>query len=310
MDRVTSVFTTVPARSMSNGARIAVLGDAIEILKTIKDGSIDLVFADPPYNIGKEFERGKWRDGRDAYVEWCKRWIDECMRVVKPSGTMYLMAATQFMPYIDAHVDSKYTVKSRVVWHYDSSGVQAKRHFGSMYEPILMIVKNEQEWTFNADAVMVEAKSGAKRKLIDYRKTPPQPYNDKKVMGNVWRIPRVRYKMREYENHPTQKPERLLEIPILASSNPGDVVLDPFSGSFTTCAVAARLERRCIGIEVDESYYKIGLRRLGLATEYKGEALVKVKVRKTRNKSKQDHAHQGGMRGTRVGPRPPGTGED
>ena len=96
---------------------------------------------------------------------------------------------------------------------------------------------------------MIEAKTGAKRKLIDYRKTPPQPYKDKKVMGNVWDIPRVRFLMDEYENHPTQKPERLLEIPILASSDVGDVVLDPFSGSFTTCAVAQRLGRASVGIE-------------------------------------------------------------
>lgn len=268
---------------------MAVHGDALEVLAGIEDGSIDLVFADPPYNIGKEFERGKWREGKDAYITWCKRWIDECARVLKPSGTMYLMAATQYMPHIDTHVDAKHIVKSRIVWYYDSSGVQARRHFGSMYEPILMVVKDEQAYTFNAGAVMVEARSGATRKLVDYRKTPPGPYNDKKVLGNVWQVPRVRYKMAEYENHPTQKPERLLEIPVLASSNPGDIVLDPFSGSFTTCAVAKRLGRRCIGIEIDEAYYATGLRRLGLATEYNGEPLVKVKIRKTRNKAKRDH---------------------
>ncbi len=136
---------------------------------------------------------------------------------------------------------------------------------------------------------MVEARSGAVRKLVDYRKTPPQPYNDKKVMGNVWDIPRVRFKMPEYENHGTQKPERLLEIPILASTDPGEVVLDPFAGSFTTCAVAQRLGRKSIGIEISEDYFKMGLRRLGLAAEYKGERLVKVKPRKTNNKSKKDH---------------------
>ncbi|MEN1396534.1 DNA methyltransferase, partial [Pseudomonas aeruginosa] len=73
--------------------------------------------------------------------------------------------------------------------------------------------------------------------LIDYRKNPPQPYNHQKVPGNVWDFPRVRYLMDEYENHPTQKPEALLKRIILASSNPGDIVLDPFAGSFTTGAV-------------------------------------------------------------------------
>ena len=120
------------------------------------------------------------------------------------------------------------------------------------------------------------AKTGAKRKLIDYRKNPPQPYNSEKVPGNVWDFARVRYRMEEYENHPTQKPIALLERIIKASSNVGDLVLDPFSGTFTTSYVAKTLGRRSIGIELQEEYVKIGLRRLDLASEYKGTILEKV----------------------------------
>ncbi len=287
MENILDTFTSMPREYRSSTDTIAILGDSTGIVETMKPKCIDLIFADPPYNIGKEFERK--RVARDEYVTWCKAWIDQCMRVLKPSGTMYLMAATQFMPYLDTHVDGKWVVKSRIVWNYDSSGVQARRYFGSMYEPILMIVKDEESYKFNAEAVMVEARSGAVRKLIDYRKTPPQPYKEKKVLGNVWNIPRVRFKMDEYEGHGTQKPESLLEIPILASTDPGDVVLDPFAGSFTTCAVAQRLGRKSIGIEISEGYFKMGLRRLVLADEYKGERLVKVKARKTNNKSKKDH---------------------
>lgn len=87
------------------------------------------------------------------------------------------------------------------------------------------------KYTFNHQDVLVEAKTGAQRKLIDYRKNPPEPYNTKKVPGNVWEFNRVRFKMGKYENHPTQKPEALLERIIKASSNVGDIVLDPFSGS-------------------------------------------------------------------------------
>ena len=115
---------------------------------------------------------------------------------------------------------------------------------------------------------MVEAKTGAKRKLIDYRKDPPEPYNTKKVPGNVWYFARVRYRMSEYEKHPSQKPETLLERIITASSNIGNVVLDPFSGTFTTCAVAQHLQRKSIGIETQEEYVKIGLRRLSISETY------------------------------------------
>ena len=252
--------------------------DAIIALNNIvPDNSVDLIFADPPYNIGKDFAgcKDKWATD-DAYLDWCYQWLDICVRKMKPNGAFYVMTSTQFMPYFDIFLRNKITILSRLVWSYDSSGVQAKRYFGSMYEPILFCVKNKTNYTFNAEDILVEAKTGAKRKLIDYRKNPPQPYNSEKVPGNVWDFARVRYRMEEYENHPTQKPIALLERIIKASSNIGDLVLDPFSGTFTTSYVAKLLGRRTIGIELQEEYIKIGLRRLGLASEYKGVMLEKV----------------------------------
>src|SRR5258708_37231305 len=131
-----------------------------------------------------------------------------------------------------------------------------------MYEPILHAVKDKTNYTFKADDIMVEARTGAVRKLIDYRKSTPTPYSNSKVPGNVWSFPRVRYRMPEYEEHPSQKPEALLERIIKVSSNPGDLILDPFAGTFTTNAVANRLGRNCIGIEREAQFVKIGLRRL------------------------------------------------
>lgn len=271
----------------SNDA-MAILGNSLEILKKIKSNSINLIFADAPYNIGKNFGNNKdaW-DSVQEYVDWCKLWLDECMRVLTDDGTMYFMTATQHMPYLDVYMNEHYNVLSRIMWAYDSSGVQSKKMYGSLYEPILMVNKsNKQKYTFNYKDILVEAKTGAQRKLIDYRKNPPQPYNTKKVPGNVWNFSRVRFKMDEYENHPTQKPEALLERIIKASSNEGDVVLDPFAGSFTTSAVAHRLHRISIGIDLNEEYFTMGLRRAEIAVEYKGEKLIKKKVRKTNAKSK------------------------
>ena len=136
---------------------------------------------------------------------------------------------------------------------------------------------------------MVEAKTGSIRKLIDYRKTPPQQYNTRRIMGNVWEIPRVRFRMKEYETHPTQKPEKLLERIIEIFTNKNDMILDPFAGTFTTCVVSKNYGRRSVGIEIEEEYYQIGLRRVGLASKYKNKKLVKEKNRITRNKSKKDH---------------------
>ena len=275
MDKI-KAENTIEEFSNNNGRIIH--GDALEVLQQIPDESIDLIFVDPPYNIGKNFSgrKDKWKTDKD-YLDWCYQWIDLCIQKVKPNGSLYLMTSTQFMPYFDLYVRDKVTILSRIVWSYDSSGVQAKNYFGSMYEPILYCVKNKNNYTFNSDDILVEAKTGAKRKLIDYRKDPPQPYKTEKVPGNVWNFARVRYRMEEYENHPTQKPISLLERIIKASSNEEDVVLDPFCGTFTTCFVAQQLKRRFIGIEIQEEYFKIGLRRLGIALEYKGEVLEREK---------------------------------
>lgn len=287
-------FEKKPAVCCLNENSLVACGDSLKLLKTIKDKSINLIFADPPYNIGKDFGNNKdsWANVKE-YIEWCKEWIDECFRVLKDDGTFYFMTATQHMPFLDVYVQEKYHVICRIVWAYDSSGVQSKSSFGSLYEPILMANKTAKaKYTFNYNDILVDAPTGSKRKLIDYRKNPPQPYSDKKIPGNVWTFNRVRFRMDEYENHPTQKPESLLERIILASSNPGDIVLDPFSGSFTTSAVAVKLGRKAIGFDLNKEYFEIGIRRTGISDEFEGKTLVKVKERKTHNKSKYDRGDE------------------
>lgn len=282
------IFKEINFTQVHNENSMAILGDSLQILKSVKDKSVNLIFADAPYGIGKDFGNNsdKW-ESVESYVNWCKLWIDECMRVLADNGTMYLMTATQHMPYIDIYVSEKYSVICRIVWTYDSSGVQSKKVFGSLYEPILMFKKSDNSsYVFNYEDILIEAKTGSQRKLIDYRKDPPMPYNTQKVPGNVWDFSRVRFKMDEYENHPTQKPEALLERIIKASSNKGDVVLDPFSGSFTTSCVATKLGRVSVGIELNEEYFEIGIRRTGISNYYNGKFLSKEKVRKTNAKSK------------------------
>jgi site-specific DNA-methyltransferase (adenine-specific) len=269
---------TVIMKRIESEGHIIFQGDVIDILeKNIGDNSVDLIFADPPYNIGKDFNGRKdaW-ESDESYLNWCYRWLDLCLDKLKENGSFYVMTSTQFMPFFDIYLNKKLDILSRIVWAYDSSGVQAKNYFGSMYEPILFGVKNKKNYTFNSNAILVEAKTGAKRKLIDYRKNPPQPYNTEKVPGNVWDYPRVRYRMAEYENHPTQKPIKLLERIIKASSNEGDTVLDPFSGTFTTSFTAKKLNRKSIGIEIDETYTKIGIRRVLEQFELNGEDLSRA----------------------------------
>ena len=264
-------------KKFQNGGHTIIWGDSIEVLsREIEDNSIDLIFADPPYNIGKNFNgiKDKWETD-EKYLEWCYKWLDLCIKKLKSNGTFYVMTSTQNMPYFDIYLRNRLTILSRIVWYYDSSGVQARKYFGSLFEPILFSVKDKNNYTFNSKDVLVKAKTGAVRKLVDYRKSQPQIYNSKKVPGNVWEIPRVRYRMPEYENHPTQKPIALLDRIVRASSNEGDIVLDPFSGTFTASFVAKQLNRRSIGMEIQEEYVKVGLRRLQITSKYNGKPLRK-----------------------------------
>lgn len=269
-------------------------GNCLDVLSQIPNESIDLIFADPPYNIGKKFGdfEDAWPSDED-YAAWCFQWLELCVNKLKPTGSIYVMTSTQAMPHLDLWLRKHIQILSRIVWHYDSSGVQAKKYFGSLYEPIIFGVKDPKKYTFNAADIEVEARTGAVRKLIDYRKETPTPYKTTKVPGNTWYIPRVRYRMSEYEEHPSQKPEALLERIIKASSNVGDVVLDPFSGTFTTCAVAQKLGRRSIGIELHSEYVKTGIRRLAISNSFNGEklsALDKTYIRKNKNGVRGDTA--------------------
>ncbi len=285
------LFNNMDFEYASTGNSLVIFNDCIDTLNSMKDKSVDLIFADPPYNLGKDFgnDSDSWTD-RKKYLDWCYTWIDECFRVLKDNGTFYMMNSTQNIPYISIYLQEHYYIVNDIVWAYDSSGVQSKKKYGSLYEPIIMATKSgKAKYTFNYQDILVEAKTGAKRGLIDYRKNPPQPYNTEKVPGNVWEFSRVRFKMEEYENHPSQKPEALLERIIKASSNAGEIVLDPFGGSFSTAAVATRLGRKAISMDINREYFKIGIRRTGIADVYNGEVLQKDKSRKTKNTSKKDY---------------------
>ena len=293
------LFTNINKEYLESDSALIMQTDCLEALKNMKEKSVDLIFADPPYNLGKDFgnKSDSWSDRRE-YLNWCYQWIDLCFHVLKDDGTFYLMNSTQNIPYISVYLQEHYNIVNDIIWAYDSSGVQSKKKYGSLYEPIIMATKtSSSKYTFNYADILVEAKTGAKRGLIDYRKNPPQPYNTRKVPGNVWEFARVRYRMDEYENHPAQKPEALLERIIKASSNPGDIVLDPFGGAFTTCAVAHKLGRKTIGFDTNHEYFKIGIRRTGITNEYKGELLMPDKSRKTNNKSKYDRREASNEKG-------------
>ena len=237
--------------------------DIFEGLKFIEDASIDLIFADAPYNTGVKVYEGwvdKWAS-EEAHAAWCYEWLEIAITKLKPNGSMYIACGSATTPYVDIFLRNRVKILSRIVWHYPSSGASATRKYTQLYEPLIFCVMNPADYTFNSADIAIPSKTGLSGK-IDRRKKIPAQYATTKNPSNVWLLNRVTPTSKEQQKHPTQKPEALLERIIKASSNPGDTVLDLFAGSFTCGTVCKRLRRKSISIEREPKYCKLGIKRM------------------------------------------------
>lgn len=226
-------------------------GDAIELLKTLEDESIDLIIADPPYNLGKDYGNNHDLKGFSEYIEFTKKWLTETKRVLKPSGSIYVFMGVRFISYLYDVLDRELQLyfNSWIVWHY-TQGLGKTKGFSPRHEDILVFNKSKN-YCFNLDEVRVPQKFYRERNNM--RGANP---------GDVWQFSHVHYSNPNRQNHPTQKPEGIIERIILASSNQGDIVLDPFSGSGTTLRVCQQLKRHGIGFELNPDYVASTEKRL------------------------------------------------
>ncbi len=228
-----------------------ILGDALVELGTMPSNSVDVLVADPPYNLGKDYGNNHDIQCFDAYLAFSRRWLRQAHRMLKPSGTLYVFMGFRFISYLYTILDRELDMffNSWIVWHY-TQGVGKTRGFSPRHEDILMFTKSK-EFTFNLDNIRI----------------PQKFYRDRNNMrganpGDVWEFSHVHYCNGNRQQHPTQKPEGLIERMILASSNEGDRVVDPFSGSGTTLRVCQQLNRSAIGIEINPNYVAMTKERL------------------------------------------------
>lgn len=226
-------------------------GDAIKLLKERSSLSIDVIIADPPYNLGKDYGNNHDLKGFHEYLEFSREWLQEAKRVLKPTGTIYVFMGVRFISYLYDILERelKMFFNSWICWHY-TQGMGKIKGFSPRHDDILMFTKTEK-FKFNLDNVRVPQKYYRKRNNM--RGANP---------GDVWEFSHVHYCNGNRQNHPTQKPEGLIERMVLASSNEGDRVLDPFSGSGTTLRVCQQTSRNCIGYELNPDYVKMTKERL------------------------------------------------
>jgi adenine-specific DNA-methyltransferase len=232
--------------------------DSISALAAMPAESVALTVTSPPYNIGKEYEEPR---PIAEYVEWCAEWIQGIYRGTKSDGAFWLnlgyvavpeKAKAIPLPYLLWQHLPFYLVQE-VVWHY-GAGVAARTSFSPRNEKFLWYVKDEERYTFNLDDVRDPDVKYPNQKKNGKLKCNPLGKNP----SDVWAFPKVtsgtNRSSKERTPHPAQFPEAVVERIVLACSNPGDVVLDPFLGSGTTAAVARRLGRKAIGFELNERY--------------------------------------------------------
>jgi DNA modification methylase len=228
-----------------------IAGDSRIELGKIKSDSIDLIIADPPYNLGKDYGNNHDIQGFDEYLLFSKNWLNQARRVLKNTGTLYVFMGFRFISYLYDILDRELEMffNSWIVWHY-TQGIGKTKGFSPRHDDILMFTKTK-EYKFNLDSVRVPQKYYRERNNM--RGANP---------GDVWEFSHVHYCNGNRQNHPTQKPEGLIERMILASSDEGDIVIDPFLGSGTTLRVSQQLNRRAIGIEINPDYAAMTKERL------------------------------------------------
>jgi DNA modification methylase len=240
-------------------------GDCIEVLADLPAGFAQLVFADPPFNIGYQYDVYDDRRAKQDYLAWTEKWLAAATRALAPGGSFFLAIGDEFVAEHKVRLDALgLTMRNWIVWHY-TFGVSCTKKFNRSHAHILYYVRDPKNYTFNADPVRVP--SARMTTYADPRANPvgklpddtwvlrPQESDDHfRADQDTWFISRVCGTFKERVNHPCQMPEAVLDRIIRVATNPAAVVLDPFAGSGTTLAVAKKLGRRYLGVELSEQY--------------------------------------------------------
>ena len=226
--------------------------NSVEWMKDQPSSTFDLIVADPPYNVGKDYGTTVDSIAKDDYLAFLHEWTTEATRLLKPDGTIYVFMGFRFISCLYNILENECGLffNSWICWHY-TQGQGRRRGFSARHDDILMFTKHPKNFTFNLDDIRVPQKYY--RSVNNMRGANP---------GDVWEFPHIHYCQGNRQAHPTQKPEGLIERMVLASSSIGDNVLDPFVGSGTTLRVCQQHSRGCTGLEINSEYVKMAENRL------------------------------------------------
>jgi len=247
-----------------------VCNDAISEMKKMRSESVDLIVTDPPYNLSKDYGNNSDKLVFEEYLAFSREWLTESKRVLKPNGTIYIFMGMRYISYIYCILEQELNMNfvSWITWYY-TQGIGKTKGFSPRHDDILMFSKGKN-YIFNLDDVRVPQKYY--RSVNNMRGANP---------GNVWEFSHMHYCNYNRQKHPTQKPEGLFERMILASSCPGDLVLDPFIGSGTASRVCQNTGRNFIGIDINPDYIEMSKDRL--AQNFNGFDSIDVRMKRVPN---------------------------
>jgi site-specific DNA-methyltransferase (adenine-specific) len=251
-----------------NFADKMICGDAFEVLKKLPENSFDLLFADPPYNLSKSFGKENFRQtSSDEYEAWLDSWLRLCVPLLKATASVYICGDWRSAAAIQRAGSRYFRLRNRITWEREK-GRGAKANWKNSAEDIWFFTVSDK-FTFDLESVKLRRRVIApyteNGKPKDWDRTEGGNFRDTHP-SNIWTDISVPFwSMPENTDHPTQKPEKLLAKILLASTNAGDIVLDPFAGSGTTAVAAKKLGRHFTAIESDEHYCLLAAKRLRLA---------------------------------------------
>jgi site-specific DNA-methyltransferase (adenine-specific) len=254
-----------------------ICGDCVDVLPSLANSNATLVIADPPYNVydmsqfshAVPFQRRNLEvefDKHDAdFLTFSQEWINLILPTLATNGSMFIFGGVNYKQGNDLLallplLREKLSFINLIVWHYPN-GSDSRRFFANRYELIAWFARSRQ-YVFNLDNVRESYDEETLQTYLKDKRLNPETVKKGRNPTNVWHLPRVGGNAKERLGHPTQKPETLIERIVIAGTNPGDLVIDPFGGVGTTPAVCARLGRRCIAIECDPAYYQVAVERL------------------------------------------------
>jgi len=245
--------------------------DCLEGMKRMPDESVDLIITDPPFNIGKLYNSPyKDKKSKEEYIEWCKKWLIECIRILKENGSLYLFNYPENNAYLMPFLDENLLFKRWMTWHYPTNTGHSKYNFTRTQHSILFYTKSKKQsgCIFNKDDIAEPYRNPTDKrikKLIESGSKGKTPYDVFRYDYNgedIIEMNIVKNVNKDKTEHVCQLPVKLIDIFVKASSNKGEIVFDPFMGSGTVAVSAKKNGRKYLGFELSSDYYNIIINRL------------------------------------------------